>query len=78
MNISHHSKWFFSGQQANLSSQKRPFGGQLAYSKNGQQTNLSTQKKLRVLAVSKPTSVLNYKTANKRFESLYNIEIGDK
>ena len=78
MNISHHSKRFFSGQQANLSSQKRPFGGQLAYSKNGQQTNLSTQKKLRVLAVSKPTSVLNYKTANKRFESLYNIEIGDK
>ena len=78
MNISYHSKRFFSGQQANLSSQKRPFGGQLAYSKNGQQTNLSTQKKLRVLAVSKPTSVLNCKIANKRFESLCNMEIGDK
>ena len=35
-------------------------------------------KEAKGLAVSKPTSVLNYKIANKRFESLCNIETGDK
>ena len=81
MNISYHSKRFFSGQQANLSSQKRPFGGQLAYSKKPLMRSANQpqySKEAKGLAVSKPTSVLNYKIANKRFESLCNIETGDK